>query len=106
MAESKYIEPDDFVSELQQADWKAPSVAIENELFAQMVESGQSFWDVVQEPFLDREINRFQVREVVSQGLLKAMGSYRRLGLLFNIPPDQYQKFMDFLRHHRLKPDS
>lgn len=106
MAESKYIEPDDFVSELQHPDWKAPEEPHQNELFVRMVESGQSFWDAVQEPFLDRELNRSQVREVVSQGLLKAMGSYRRLGLLFNIPPDQYQKFMDFLRHHRLKPDS
>jgi transcriptional regulator with GAF, ATPase, and Fis domain len=105
MAESKYIEPDHFVSELQQHDWKASTEANQNELFGEMLERGRSFWDVVQAPFLDREINRSQVREIISQGLVKAMGSYRRLGLLFNIPPDQYHKFMDFLRHHRLKPD-
>jgi hypothetical protein len=105
MAESKYVEPDHFVSELQQHDWKASTEANQNELFGEMLERGRSFWDVVQAPFLDREINRSQVREIISQGLVKAMGSYRRLGLLFNIPPDQYHKFMDFLRHHRLKPD-
>jgi transcriptional regulator with GAF, ATPase, and Fis domain len=105
MAESKYIEPDHFVSELQQQDWKASTEANQSELFGEMVERGRSFWDVVQAPFLDREINRSQVREIISQGLVKAMGSYRRLSLLFNIPPDQYHKFMDFLRHHRLKPD-
>jgi hypothetical protein len=25
--------------------------------------------------------------------------------VLFNVRPDHYQKFMDFLRHHRLKPE-
>ena len=104
MAESKYIEPDHFVSELRQANLAVPDTG-KNELFENMVEHGRSFWDIVHEPFLDRDLNRAQVREIVSQGLLAARGSYRRLSVLFNIRPDHYQKFMDFLRHHRLKPD-
>jgi hypothetical protein len=70
-----------------------------------MVEDGGSFWDVVHRPFLNRDLNRAQAREIISQGLLTARGSYRRMSVLFNIKPDQYQKFMDFLRHHRLKPE-
>ena len=104
MAESKYIEPDHFVSELRQANLAGPDTG-KNELFENMVEHGRSFWEVVHEPFLDRDLNRAQVREIISQGLLAARGSYRRMSVLFNIRPDHYQKFMDFLRHHRLKPD-
>jgi transcriptional regulator with GAF, ATPase, and Fis domain len=104
MAESKYIEPDHFVSELRQANLAGPDTG-KNELFENMVENGRSFWDVIHEPFLDRDLNRPQVREIISQGLLAARGSYRRMSVLFNIRPDHYQKFMDFLRHHRLKPD-
>jgi transcriptional regulator with GAF, ATPase, and Fis domain len=104
MAESKYIEPDHFVSELRQASLAGPGTG-KNELFENMVEQGRSFWDIVHEPFLDRDLNRAQVREIISQGLLAARGSYRRMSVLFNIRPDHYQKFMDFLRHHRLKPD-
>jgi transcriptional regulator with GAF, ATPase, and Fis domain len=103
MAESKFIEPDHFVSELSQANLPAPST--KSELFEEMVERGRSFWDVIHEPFLDRDLNRTQVREVISQGLLAARGSYRRMSVIFNIKPDQYQKFMDFLRHHALKPE-
>jgi transcriptional regulator with GAF, ATPase, and Fis domain len=104
MAESKYIEPDHFVSELRQANLAGPDTG-KNELFENMVENGRPFWDVIHEPFLDRDLNRTQVREIISQGLLAARGSYRRMSVLFNIRPDHYQKFMDFLRHHRLKPD-
>jgi transcriptional regulator with GAF, ATPase, and Fis domain len=104
MAESKYIEPDHFVSELRQANLPAPDTG-KSELFENMAERGGSFWDVVHQPFLNRDLNRVQVREIISQGLLAARGSYRRMSVLFNIKPDHYQKFMDFLRHHRLKPE-
>jgi transcriptional regulator with GAF, ATPase, and Fis domain len=104
MAEAKYIEPDHFLSELRQTNLPSPDTG-KNELFESMVEGGRPFWDVVHEPFLERDLNRSQVRDVISQGLLAARGSYRRMSVLFNIGPDHYQKFMDFLRHHRLKPE-
>jgi transcriptional regulator with GAF, ATPase, and Fis domain len=104
MAESKYIEPDHFISELRQANLPRPETS-KSESFKNMVEDGRSFWDVIHQPFLDRDLNRVQVREIISQGLLAARGSYRRMSALFNIKPDHYQKFMDFLRHHRLKPE-
>jgi hypothetical protein len=31
-------------------------------------------------------------------------GNYRRLLDVFHLPSTDYQKFMDFLRHHELKP--
>jgi len=104
MAESKYIEPDHFLSDLRQANLPGPDTG-KGELFESMIEGSGTFWDVVHQPFLDRDLNRVQVREIISQGLLAARGSYRRMSVLFNIKPDQYQKFMDFLRHHRLKPE-
>jgi transcriptional regulator with GAF, ATPase, and Fis domain len=104
MAESKYIEPDHFVSELRESNLPKPDAG-KNDLFEDMVQQGRSFWDVVHQRFLDRDLNRGQVRETISQGLLAARGSYRRMSVLFNIKPDHYQKFMDFLRHHRLKPE-
>jgi hypothetical protein len=66
---------------------------------------GESFWDVIYEPFMERELNRSQVRSVVAMGLAEAVGSYKRLLTLFGIESSAYLKFMDFLRHHRLKPE-
>jgi transcriptional regulator with GAF, ATPase, and Fis domain len=104
MTDAKYIEPDHFISELREASIPAVEEA-KSELFQKMIKEGLTFWKVIHEPFLDRELNRSQVRDVVSQGLLQARGSYRRMSMLFNVRPGHYQKFMDFLRHHRLKPE-
>jgi two-component system response regulator HupR/HoxA len=63
-----------------------------------------TFWELVHEPFLERDLNRSQVRDIVAGGLSRSGGSYKRLLALFGIAQDDYLKFMDFLRHHRLKP--
>jgi transcriptional regulator with GAF, ATPase, and Fis domain len=104
MTDAKYIEPEHFITELSEASIPAVEEA-KSELFQRMIKGGLTFWEVIHKPFLDRELNRSQVRDVVSQGLLQARGSYRRMSMLFNVLPDHYQKFMDFLRHHRLKPE-
>ena len=52
----------------------------------------------------DSALNRGEVRQLVARGLREARGSYRRLLYLWQLPGEQYQKFMDFLRHHQLKP--
>lgn len=63
-----------------------------------------TFWELVHEPFLERDLNRNQVRDIIASGLSRSGGSYKRLLPLFSIAQEDYLKFMDFLRHHRLKP--
>jgi transcriptional regulator with GAF, ATPase, and Fis domain len=66
---------------------------------------GESFWDVVHRPFMDREMSRVEARAVIARGLDRTRGSYKRLLGLFSVPQDDYLKFMDFLRHQKLKPE-
>ncbi len=75
------------------------------ERFEQMLVEGNSFWEVVRRPFLEREINRAEVRHIIQAGLQRSGGSYKCLLPDFGIPESEYLKFMDFLRHHRLKPE-
>lgn len=100
LSETDLIEPNDFIGELEQGSERTED---QSELFLRMVEGGECFWDVVQTPFLDRDLNRFEVKAIIQKGLLAGHGSYRKMMELFQIPEDQYQKFMDFLRHHSLK---
>jgi hypothetical protein len=65
----------------------------------------ESFWDAVHRPFMDRDLNRGEVKEVIVHGLDVARGSYKRLTSILGIAEEDYLKFMDFLRHHRLKPE-
>ena len=73
--------------------------------YAQMSRGQGSFWSVVRDPYLDRELNRDEVRQIVERGLAEAGGSYKRALRAFGLPEGEYLKFMDFLRHHRLKPE-
>ena len=50
-------------------------------------------------------VNRDEVRQIVERGLAEAGGSYKRALRAFGLPEAEYLKFMDFLRHHRLKPE-
>jgi DNA-binding NtrC family response regulator len=63
-----------------------------------------TFWEGIYQPFLNRDLNREQVRTVIADGLRESGGSYRRLLELFGLPLGDYQKMMAFLRHHNLKP--
>ena len=64
-----------------------------------------NFWDSVARPYADRLITRTHVESVVRRGLAQAGGSYRKLVELFNLPPSDYKRFMDFLRRHRCNVD-
>ena len=81
----------------------APGVAAA--LVGRMTGGTATFWDAVYEPFMDRELNRGEVRAVVEEGLRRSNWSYKRALQVFGVGQDDYLKFMDFLRHHRLKPE-
>ena len=70
-------------------------------LFRQIVEDRQSFWAVVYAPFMLRDLTRDDLRTLVGAGLQRTSGSYRELVELFNMPPADYKRFLNFLRKHQ-----
>jgi transcriptional regulator with GAF, ATPase, and Fis domain len=83
----------------------AASPGVAASLVGRMTGGTGTFWDLVYEPFMDRELNRGEVRAVVEEGLRRSNWSYKRALQVFGVGQDDYLKFMDFLRHHRLKPE-
>jgi transcriptional regulator with GAF, ATPase, and Fis domain len=73
---------------------------------ARMASGEGTFWELVYEPFMERDLNRGEVQAIIADGLRRSNWSYKRALKIFGIAPEQYLKFMDFLRHHRLKPDA
>ncbi len=100
MAENDTIEPADFRSLLADDG----ELGSGHDPYYRMVVQGESFWEAVHAPFLARDLDRARARETIRKGLREAAGSYRQLVPLFNLDDGDYQRFMDFLRHHRLKP--
>ena len=124
MADGTSIEPEDFASQLEHYEThgdEAPASMMggalmglsavstrttpaADDLFAEVVRLRLDFWSEVHQRFLSRDLNRTQVKNFVKQGLDAAGGNYRRLLELLHLPESDYQRFMDFLRHHDLKP--
>ena len=65
------------------------------------MEDRQSFWAVVYAPFMLRDLTRDDLRTLVGAGLQRTSGSYRELVELFNMPPADYKRFLNFLRKHQ-----
>ncbi len=101
MAEGTTIEPRHF-AELLEGE-PLPGRRAEDEVFRDLL-GGGNFWEKVAQPFLERELNRRQVQLIVRWSLARVGGSYKKLLSFFGLPETDYQRFMDFLRHHRLKP--
>jgi transcriptional regulator with PAS, ATPase and Fis domain len=75
-----------------------------DELFKRLVNEGESFWSAVYPLYMQREITKSSVRELVRKGLEDARGNYKIVLRLFNMPPEDYKKFLNFLRKHDCQP--
>jgi len=73
---------------------------VADELYKRMIEQHESFWTTVYPLFMEREITRTNVREVVRRGLEEARGNYKIVARLFNMEPRDYKRFLNFLRKH------
>lgn len=74
---------------------------VHQRLFDQLIREGGSFWTLVHEPFMARDLTRADLRQVVSLGLEHTRGSYKALVKAFNMPPSDYKRFLNFLRKHQ-----
>jgi hypothetical protein len=102
LCEGDTIQPEDFKDQLDSSGANQADSA--EDLYQRIVSRREDFWKVVHDAFIARDLNRSQVRAFIAKGLADAKGSYRELVSLLGLPASSYQKFMDFLRHNRLKP--
>jgi DNA-binding NtrC family response regulator len=71
------------------------------DLLTRMLEGRESFWTVAYVPFMQRDLTRSQMTEIVARGLERTAGNYRSLVTLFNMPQSDYKRFLTFLTSHR-----
>lgn len=68
------------------------------------IKSGKSFWEVVKEPYMSRELKRSEVKTVIDRGLMAANGRYNELIKTFNLKKHDYHRLMRFLYDQDLIP--
>ncbi|MCC7242024.1 MAG: sigma-54-dependent Fis family transcriptional regulator [Acidobacteria bacterium] len=73
---------------------------VADDLFQKLVDERESFWTAVYPLYMNREITRSNVRDLVHKGLAEARGNYKIVARLFNLEPREYKRFLNFLRKH------
>jgi transcriptional regulator with GAF, ATPase, and Fis domain len=71
-----------------------------DELTTRMLRHGESFWAAVYPLFMARDLTRNDLRRIVEMGLEQTNGNYRLVVALFNMPNQDYKRFLGFLRKH------
>jgi transcriptional regulator with PAS, ATPase and Fis domain len=78
-----------------------PAVDVADDLYGRLTQQRESFWTTVYPLYMQREITRTDVRDVVRKGLEEARGNYKIMVELFNMEAGDYKKFLNFLRKHQ-----
>ena len=96
---------EDLPSEIRAQDRVAPSErerrrTVADDLYKRLVEGAAVVLDGRLSAFMDREITRSNVRDLVRRGLEEARGNYKIVARIFNMDPRDYKRFLNFLRKH------
>ena len=73
---------------------------VADDLYKRLMEERESFWTAVYPLYMEREITRGNVRDLVRKGLEEARGNYKIVARLFNMEQREYKRFLNFLRKH------
>ncbi len=73
---------------------------VADELYKKLIDDRESFWTAVYPLYMQREITRGNVRDLVRKGLENARGNYKIVAKLFNMEQREYKRFLNFLRKH------
>jgi transcriptional regulator with PAS, ATPase and Fis domain len=76
-----------------------------DEVYEALVGGKYDFWNDVQTLFLNRDMTRRDLREVIRRGLRATHGSYRAVLSLFRIDAADYKRFLNFLAAHDCRID-
>jgi transcriptional regulator with PAS, ATPase and Fis domain len=73
---------------------------VADELYDALTEGHLTFWGDVHARFLQRDLTRDDLRDLVRRGLTHAGGSYRAMLPLFGVAAKDYKRFLNFLAAH------
>ena len=78
---------------------------VADDLYHGLVTSVYTFWDHTYPLFMNRDITRHDLRELVRRVLSTTCWNYRALVKLFGIPTKDYKRFLNFLAAHDCRVD-
>ena len=73
---------------------------VADDLYTRLIDERESFWTAVYPLYMEREITKGNVRDLVRKGLEEARGNYKIVARMFNMESRDYKRFLNFLRKH------
>jgi transcriptional regulator with GAF, ATPase, and Fis domain len=73
---------------------------VADDLYKKLIDERESFWTAVYPLYMEREITKGNVRDLVRKGLEEARGNYKIVARMFNMESRDYKRFLNFLRKH------
>jgi DNA-binding NtrC family response regulator len=71
-----------------------------DDLYSGLVSGVYTFWEHTYPLFLNRDMSRHDLRELIKRGLATTCGNYRAVVALFGMPDGDYKPFLNFLAAH------
>jgi transcriptional regulator of acetoin/glycerol metabolism len=71
-----------------------------DDLYSALAEGHYTFWEHIHGLFLERDMTRHDLRQLMVRGLQVTRGNYRALLKLFGMPESDYKRLMNFLAAH------
>jgi DNA-binding NtrC family response regulator len=71
-----------------------------DDLYSGLVSGVYTFWEHTYPLFLNRDMSRHDLRELIKRGLATTCGNYRAVVALFGMPDGDYKAFLNFLAAH------
>jgi hypothetical protein len=78
---------------------------VADQLFDSLIQRQYSFWDHVHPLFLERDMTRHDLRELIGRALKQTRGNYRAVLRVFGLPDTDYSRFHNFLAAHDCRVD-
>ena len=78
---------------------------VADQLFDLLAQGQYSFWDHVHPLFLERDMTRHDLRELIGRTLKQTKGNYRAVLRVFGLPATDYNRFHNFLAAHDCRVD-
>ncbi|MEQ1730844.1 MAG: sigma 54-interacting transcriptional regulator [Vicinamibacterales bacterium] len=100
------VSPDDLPPEIRRpkvgghAPKRERRRTVADDLYRKLLDEKESFWTAVYPLYLQRDITRANVRDLVRLGLEEARGNYKIVARIFNMEQREYKRFLNFLRKH------
>jgi transcriptional regulator with PAS, ATPase and Fis domain len=74
------------------------------EQILEQITAGKDFWETVRKPFLNHDLSRNEVKELMKTVMEKNPGTFKDMLGVLNIKQEDHKKFLNFINDNDLKP--